>query len=56
MPDIAMCGNKECYLKESCHRFTAIPDPVMQWYGVFKPDEDGKCEDFLRINHVYTLL
>lgn len=43
MPDISMCENQECPLKEKCYRYTAKPSPVLQAYGYFKPDEEGKC-------------
>ena len=42
MPDISMCQNKECKLKEECYRFTAKPSEVMQAYGEFNcKDKDG---------------
>lgn len=45
MPDITMCANKNCPLKDKCYRFTATPDPLWQSYADFKP-VNGKCEDF----------
>jgi hypothetical protein len=44
-PDISMCANEECPLKEKCYRYTAKPE-MMQSYGDFKPDENGECEYF----------
>ena len=42
MPDISMCQNKECKLKEECYRFTAKLREVMQTYGEFNcKDKDG---------------
>ena len=37
MPDIAMCLNSECPLKEKCYRFTATPDKYWQAYSDFEP-------------------
>lgn len=47
MPDIAMCSNKKCKLKESCYRFKAIP---CEWqsYSKFKPVKD-RCEYFIEV-------
>ena len=46
MPDISMCVNKECTLKETCYRFTAKPSEFRQSYGSFKPEEDGTCRGY----------
>ena len=46
MPDISMCANEECPLKEKCYRYTSEPDKYLQSYGDFKPDENGECEYF----------
>jgi len=47
MPDISMCVNKDCPLKDSCYRFTAIPDEIMQSYSEFQiEDESGECSGF----------
>ncbi len=40
MPDIAMCVNKLCPSRYTCHRFTAIPNSY-QSYGGFTV-EKGK--------------
>ena len=45
MPDISMCNNSNCKLKEDCYRFTATPNPHRQSYGGFKP-KDGECNHF----------
>jgi hypothetical protein len=44
MPDISMCTNKDCPLKETCYRFKAIPDKYRQSYGGFAPDDKGECK------------
>ena len=49
MPDISMCENKGCSLKESCYRFKAIPDDMLQCYSSFEQDEDGNCEYFMKL-------
>lgn len=42
MPDISMCNNKECKVKENCYRYMAEPDEI-QSYCEFKPDK-SECE------------
>lgn len=45
MPDITMCQNVDCKLKDHCFRFYAIPNPEWQAYTRYEPNEDGKsCE------------
>ena len=39
MPDISMCRDHECPLKDSCYRFTAKPDP--HWQSYFKGSPRG---------------
>lgn len=46
MPDISMCLNEECPLKDRCYRFTATPNEDWQSYAEFAPDENGECEAF----------
>lgn len=46
MADITMCGNKDCTLKETCYRFTAIANPYRQSYAGYQQGEDGKCDDY----------
>lgn len=43
MPDISMCKNEQCPLKESCYRFKATPCEFRQTYGLFN-HEDGDCK------------
>jgi len=45
MPDISLCRNDTCPLKEQCYRFMATKDKH-QWYADFK-FEDGNCEYFM---------
>lgn len=49
MPDISMCKNEECPLREKCYRFLAEPDPYWQTYADFKYEiKDGEvhCDYF----------
>lgn len=46
MPDITMCANKECPLKDSCYRFTAIPNNYRQSYSWFPYVRDF-CDKFI---------
>jgi len=43
MPDISMCRNIFCPLKDSCYRYLAEPG-FFQSYASFKPDEKGNCD------------
>lgn len=50
MPDIAMCLNETCLIKNNCYRFTAKPNPYRQSYCDFKPSKDTSesgCEDYI---------
>ena len=45
LPDISMCENKLCPLKDNCYRYTAKPSDY-QLYAGFAPDDKGKCDYF----------
>lgn len=47
MPDISMCNHKTCPSRMECYRSRAKPDIFWQSYSAFKPDESGKCKDFV---------
>ena len=40
--DIAKCVGKNCKVKKSCYRFTAIPSEYWQSY-IMPEVKDGKC-------------
>lgn len=42
MPDISMCTNATCTLRESCYRFLALPS-MLQSFARFTQDKDGEC-------------
>lgn len=44
MPDIAMCRNKDCHIKQRCYRYTAKPCD-RQSYSQFK--YDNGCDYFM---------
>lgn len=48
MPDISMCQNEGCPLRDTCWRFLAPPNGERQTYGGFAPEiaDDGSasCE------------
>jgi hypothetical protein len=48
MPDVSMCSNQTCPMKEYCYRFKAVANSY-QSYGGFKPDENGKCDYFIEL-------
>lgn len=56
MPDITMCDNKKCVLRDMCYRYRAIPDRY-QAYAIFEPEltlsdehnsknSNWKCDSF----------
>jgi len=52
MPDISLCTNTDCPLKEVCYRQTAVPNPYRQSYSKFKLVKDEEkgvayCEMFI---------
>jgi hypothetical protein len=49
MPDICMCNNEECYCKETCYRYRAIPDPHWQSYSTFPTPIATECEHYDRV-------
>jgi len=52
MPDISMCGNKNCPSFFSCYRAMATPNPHRQAYSGFMFDpETGKCEQFIEVEN-----
>lgn len=51
MPDIAMCRNITCPLRESCYRFTAKPKQFRQSYAHFTPNPDGSCDHHITIRN-----
>jgi hypothetical protein len=55
MPDISMCDNKSCPLKENCYRFKAVPNPNRQSYMEFK-HKDGKCLDFYQVQKGHRII
>ena len=51
MPDISMCDNIQCTLKETCYRFKAIPNKHKQSYAPFKPNQgEDKCDYYMKVN------
>jgi hypothetical protein len=44
MPDITMCGDAKCPLKEDCYRFKAKPSEYMQSWFTESPRSGDKCE------------
>ena len=45
MPDITMCANKNCLVRELCYRYCAIPSDY-QSISIFEPDDNGVCRYF----------
>jgi hypothetical protein len=51
MPDITMCKNKECSLRDKCYRFMSKPS-MYQSYADFK---HGSCEYFILKDESFSL-
>lgn len=49
MPDITMCDDKKCHLKNKCYRFMATPSEYRQSYFAETPRKDYECEHFCSI-------
>ena len=50
MPDITMCGGKNCPQSTTCHRYMATPSKFMQSYFTNPPvKEDGTCNYYWKI-------
>lgn len=47
MPDISMCDNEECPIKNKCYRYTAIPNDIQQSYTTFKPS-NNRCAAYIK--------
>lgn len=54
MADFSMCQNSSCPSAEKCRRFMAEPRELWQPYDVRKPDESGKCSDFMPVHRTAT--
>lgn len=44
--DGTMCVGTNCPYKETCYRFTAIPNEYRQAYFIETPIKDGECEHY----------
>ena len=45
MPDITMCNNEVCPIKDTCYRHTATPDEFWQSWSYFEYDWKNEiCE------------
>lgn len=49
MPDISLCVNSRCPVRDKCYRYLAKPSGVNQSYCHFQHEKDRPCEDFLEI-------
>ena len=47
MPDITMCKDETCDMKEDCYRYRAEPNIFYQSYFVGNPRKLTKCEFFI---------
>lgn len=54
MPDISMCVNQDCLVKERCYRFRAIPSDY-QSIAFFTPNDNGLCSYFWNITNERVL-
>lgn len=56
MPDISMCMNNTCPLRDKCYRYRAVPDKYWQTFAGFSPKTIDigagtitKCDHFWNI-------
>lgn len=50
MPDFSMCLDHKCPSRESCHRYTAIPDGYRQCFADFEREKgEEKCEYYWKV-------
>jgi len=49
LPDISMCGNRDCTQRNNCYRYRAKPNPYRQTWAGFEQNEDGSCDMFASI-------
>jgi hypothetical protein len=49
MPDITLCNDDKCHLKNKCYRFMAIPSNHRQSYFSQTPRIDYECDYFCPI-------
>ena len=48
MPDITMCDNDRCPMRNNCYRFIAVPTPNWQSFAHYEPI-DGLCDHLLPV-------
>ena len=46
MPDITLCKDDKCHLKNKCYLFMAIPNQQNQSYFLQTPRKDYECDYF----------
>lgn len=56
MPDITMCCNRDCPIRNKCYRYRAVPDEY-QSFAFFKRQpisdtNDEECEYFWRVDEI----
>lgn len=49
MPDIAMCNNYKCSIRDMCYRYRAVPHPYWQSFAGFQQDSEGNCDYLMDI-------
>lgn len=47
MPDITMCDNRDCSIRNRCYRAMANPSDYQSW-AIFEPHEEG-CEHYIEL-------
>lgn len=55
MPDISMCANQTCHMREQCYRFRATPS-YRQAYADFRPGPEGGCLHFSPLSELEARL
>ena len=50
MPDITMCCNYDCPLKDKCYRYRAVPDSYWQSFAMFNTTGEKDCDHFWQLD------
>jgi hypothetical protein len=50
VPDMTMCKNKSCEIKEKCYRWSAQPSKYQSYSHFERPSENELCLHFIEVS------
>ena len=50
MPDISMCANITCPVRNTCYRFKVTPNEHRQTFSAFKVEDKNGCSHYVQTN------